>query len=207
MSGGMDNGHDGPYGFSRGYVPEAQERIASLSAENERLRAALQPFAAYARALRPERSDGEWMLGGGELPPLCIGDFRRARAALSPTAGREVVVPRVKVERLVELLTYYTRNVASVSADEARQLLSELRALRSSPPSTDVERAQSLSDEMCWALSRESLARLTREFQAVREDGYAALLRWLKDRPGASWEATIKDVEQAIATIRQRSTP
>jgi hypothetical protein len=88
MSGGMDNGHDGPYGFSRGYVPDAQERIASLSADNERLRAALRPFT-----IAPTRADYENAPEKGRHWRCWVTaeEIEVARNALSPTAGREVV--------------------------------------------------------------------------------------------------------------------
>ena len=72
------------------YLSGLNARNAELSAENARLRSALEPFASRAGRYDPvDNDDGEpdWSTAA---PSIRIGDLRRARAALSPSpADRE----------------------------------------------------------------------------------------------------------------------
>jgi len=67
------------------YLSGLNARNAELSAENARLRGALEPFASRAGRYDPvDNDDGEpdWSTAA---PSIRIGDLRRARAALSPS--------------------------------------------------------------------------------------------------------------------------
>jgi hypothetical protein len=61
---------------------EAANRISALTAERDRLREALEPFAAMASAGdQKPKDDAVW--AGQDGLRITYGDFRRARAALS----------------------------------------------------------------------------------------------------------------------------
>jgi hypothetical protein len=53
MSGGMDNGHDGPFGYSRGFTPDAQETIAALRTALLQREAALREIIRIDRDVNP----------------------------------------------------------------------------------------------------------------------------------------------------------
>jgi len=57
---------------------EAAVEILRLRAENEKLRAALKPFADEAEYIRPGAHDGDWY----DLDAMRIGHIRAAAAAL-----------------------------------------------------------------------------------------------------------------------------
>ena len=71
-------------------INEAIPELTRLRAENERLRAALEPFARWANQMD---SPPNWVPDGcpiiaspGDITDFCVGMLRRARAAL---AGKE----------------------------------------------------------------------------------------------------------------------